>query len=218
MKSAVLLLTLSMMLFCSFCPASETSSYSVTGDQIYLENCLSQTDKRYASFLLALGLLKQRNAKILVETGTARGGMSNFVGDGGSTIIFAHWANQNSAFFYSVDINPESVMIAQNAVLPYADSVDVICADSIAFLSNFNQPIDFLYLDSYDFDFADPLPSQQHHLNELKAAYSRLHKNSIVMIDDCDLPYGGKGKLAISFLLEKGWNIIFSGYQVILAH
>lgn len=54
------------------------------------------------------------------------------------------------------------------------------------------------YLDSFDFDISNPLPSQKHHLKEIEAAYDKLTDNSVVMIDDCDLPGGGKGKGVIS--------------------
>lgn len=88
--------------------------------------------------------------------------------------------------------------------------------DSIEFLKNFNRPIDFLYLDSFDFDAQNPDPSQQHHFKEIMAAYPSLTKKSVVMIDDCDLPHGGKGKLVIEYLLNKGWKIAASNYQVLL--
>lgn len=215
MKLVFSILTFSLLLFL-LSSASAITHQRITGNQKYLENRLHATDKRYASFLLALELLGKRDAKILVETGTARFGDQNFVGDGGSTIIFAHWSRDHDASFYSVDIDEMSVINAQNSVKEYSKNVAVICSDSIEFLKNFSQPIDFLYLDSYDFEFGNPLPSQQHHLHEIEAAYSKLHKDSIVMIDDCDLPHGGKGKLIIAYLLERGWKVIHEGYQVIL--
>lgn len=55
-----------------------------------------------------------------------------------------------------------------------------------------------------------------HHCREIIAAYPWLTPHSVVMIDDCDLPYGGKGKLAIEYLTNRGWVIFRSGYQVIL--
>ena len=182
----------------------------------FLANRLPHKDKRYESFLTVLKLLKQRHAVILVETGTSRGGISNFEGDGGSTIIFGHWASKNDALLYSVDISLESILIAQAASKLYEDHIQFTCEDSLAFLREFNQPIDFLYLDSYDFEYDNPAPSQEHHLKEIQIAYPYLHADSVVMIDDCELPHGGKGKLVIEYLLDKGWEIVFKGYQVIL--
>lgn len=153
-------------------------------EKYYIYGRIENENKRYVTFLGALEILKDRNAKILHETGTARDGVRNFTYDGGSTIIFADWAYHNDAILYSVDINPGAVESAKEATQQYSTNSHVICEDSIKFLKEFNQPIDFLYLDSYDFDFNNPNPSQEHHLRELVAAYPKLHQQSIVMIDD----------------------------------
>ncbi len=161
-------------------------------------------------------MLKQRNAKVLVETGTARLGDRNCRGDGCSTVIFGDWAKQNNAILHSVDIDPKAISAAITATRSFGAHVQPTCGDSVEFLENFPATIDFLYLDSYDFDFANPLPSQLHHKKEIIAAYPHLAENCVVMIDDCDLPHGGKGKYIIEYLLSLDWKIIYSGYQVIL--
>ena len=191
--------------------ANKTTEYSS-----YLMNRIQMDDKRYLTFVSILELLDQRNVKILVETGTARDGDKNFGGDGGSTIIFADWAAQNEALLYSVDISPSAIENAKNVTKIYADHIQLVCQDSIKFLNKFKKPIDFLYLDSFDFDFNNPSTSQIHHLREIIAAYPKLHKNSIVMIDDCDLPQGGKGALVIEYLTSRGWEIFQNGYQIIM--
>lgn len=192
------------------------SFFNAIGPGDYLVNCLGQADKRFPTMFNALYLLEQHHAKVLVETGTARDGDKNFGGDGGSTIIFGKWASQNGAMLYSVDITPSAIENAKKATEVCRDQIQFTCGDSIQFLKEFDQSIDFLYLDSFDFDFGNPLPSQEHHLKEIMAAYPKLHQNSIVMIDDCDLPYGGKGKLAIEYLTSLGWVIFQNGYQVIM--
>lgn len=191
------------------------SSSSFTNSR-YLTSRISTKDKRFTTFLLALNLMKKNGTKTLIETGTARLGCENCKGDGCSTIIFGHFAKDHQIAFYSVDISAEAIASSRNAVEPINPEARLVVGDSIAFLNNFDQPIDFLYLDSYDFEVDNPLPSQLHHLYEIQAAYPRLHEKSIVMIDDCDLPHGGKGKLAIEWLLEKGWKVLLSQYQVIL--
>ena len=184
--------------------------------EAYLHYRLASSDKRYPSFLLALELLKQNHSKTIVETGTSRYGDKGFVGDGGSTIIFGDWARQNDAVFYSVDIDPNAVQMAKNYTSGYGNSVQIYCDDSINFLASFPDPIDFLYLDSFDFELNNPGPSQEHHLKEIIAVYPKLHSNSIIMIDDCGLLHGGKGKLVLEYLDERGWKILYQGYQVIL--
>ncbi len=175
------------------------------------------TDKRYKSFKLALELMQKRKHKIIVETGTSRNGRCNYKGDGGSTIIFSEFSKLNHLEFYSVDISPKNVLRASKAVEEFKPFVEVVLSDSIEFLKNFNKKIDFLYLDSFDFDKENPLQSQRHHKKEIMVAYDKLHENSVVMIDDCQLRYGGKGKKVIDFLMARGWKVIYKGYQVILS-
>jgi hypothetical protein len=86
------------------------------------------------------------------------------------------------------------------------------------FLKNFDRQVDFLYLDSYDYS-DDPevqVKSQEHHLGEFKAIEDRLHGNTIVLIDDCRLPNGGKGKMAVKYMLENNWKILIDAYQILL--
>lgn len=184
--------------------------------ELYLNERIPIEDQRYPTMAAILKLLDERNPKVIVETGTARYGDRNFIGDGGSTIIFSDWAEANNCLFYSVDISPEAILEAKKAIDSAKKNTTLVCEDSIKFLAEFLQPIDFLYLDSYDFDSANPQPSQEHHLKEIKAAYPHLAKNCVIMIDDCLLPHGGKGALVIPYLVSKGWVIYINAYQVIL--
>jgi hypothetical protein len=47
------------------------------------------------------------------------------------------------------------------------------------------------------------------------AAYPFLHQESIVMMDDYFENSGGKVRLVMDYLLERGWKIEMFGYQVI---
>ena len=178
--------------------------------------------KRRDTFRKTLGLLSERKAKILVETGTARIGLRGAKGNGASTIVFATWARENNAVLHSVDNSAESIDGAKAEVVRQAlgECVKWHLKDSLEFLAEFREPVDFLYLDSYDYDKKDTsiqIASQEHHLAEFKAIESRLHENSLVLIDDCKLPNGGKGKLAVEFMLGRGWKVLMSEYQILLA-
>ncbi|MFQ5547413.1 MAG: class I SAM-dependent methyltransferase [Woeseia sp.] len=178
--------------------------------------------KRRDSFRKTLELLSERQAAVLVETGTARIGLRGAKSNGASTIVFGSWAKQNDALLHSVDIAEESINEAKAEVSRQGldDFVRWHLQDSLAFLAAFDQPVDFLYLDSYDYDKDDTSiqrASQQHHLAEFKAIEGRLHENTLVLIDDCRLPNGGKGKLAIEYMLGRGWRILMDEYQVLLA-
>ena len=184
--------------------------------QNILQGKILEHYQRYPTFLYALNLMHERQSQVIIETGTSRYGKEQCIGDGCSTLIFAEWIERNGGVFYSVDISANAILKASNALDMKKKYVNFVHSDSVQFLTHFNQPIDFLYLDSYDFEVNNPSPSQEHHLKEIMAAYPWLWEESIVMIDDCDLPHGGKGKLAIEFLLDRGWKIVAKGYQVIL--
>ncbi len=177
--------------------------------------------KRRDSFRLVLDLLSKTKAKTIVETGTSREGLKGAKSNGAATIVLGRWASLNNAHLHSVDISPESVKNAQAEVNRQGlqDAVSIHLDDSLNFLKNFDLPVDLLYLDSYDYS-DDPIvqkKSQEHHLEEFKRIESRLHENTLVLIDDCDLPNGGKGKLAIDYMKSKDWKVIYDGYQVLLA-
>ena len=53
-------------------------------------------------------------------------------------------------------------------------------------------------------------------VQEINAIEGCLHDDTVILIDDCDLPNGGKGKLVIQYLTEAGWKVHMSEYQVIM--
>ncbi len=181
-----------------------------------LDEFIHPEDPRHATFKAAFALMEERGVKTIVETGTARNGLKNCTGDGCSTPLFAEWASRHDAMLYSVDIDPSAILEASEASAPYESHVHFVTGDSLKFLRHFDRPIDFLYLDSLDFNVAEPHISQEHHLREIIAVYPFLKENSIIMIDDCALPFGGKGRLVIDYLLKRGWTIFLEKYQVIL--
>ena len=191
---------------------------SIHADELdmYMENRLERNNGRYPTFKEALRLISERNVKTIVEAGTARCGDTNFDGDGGSTIIFGHWACDHDATMYSVDISQTHIDIARNVTKDYLSNLFYVLEDSVSFLHNYEGTIDFLYLDSWDYSENAPYPAQIHNLKEILAAYDKLTDDSIIMIDDCNIPGGGKGKMAIEFLLNNGWYTHMNRHQVIL--
>ncbi len=177
--------------------------------------------RRRDSFKKTLQLLEHRQAKIIVETGTSRKGLKGTKGDGAATIVFGKWAKQNNAHLHSIDISEDSVKGSQDEVTcqQLNNFVTVHLGDSLKYLSTFNEPIDLLYLDSYDYSRTDKdiqTKSQEHHLKEFKFAEDKLHGNTIVLIDDCGLPGGGKGKTVVEYMLQKDWEILMNAYQILL--
>jgi Methyltransferase domain/Glycosyltransferase family 9 (heptosyltransferase) len=150
----------------------------------------------------------------IVETGCIRT-KKDWAGAGNSTVLLGEYALWTGGSLVSVDISEHHCDVArqETQMLPM---VRVVCSDSVAFLSAFVQPIDFLYLDSMD-TFVPGSP--EHALKEIQAALQRSHKDSIVVFDDTAWSCGGfkgKGAHAVPWLLSRGWRILFSGYQTAL--
>jgi len=132
----------------------------------------------YHTMKLSLELLIKNNTNkpsTIVETGCSTNQGTK------STTLWDMFVNKYGGNVYSVDLNKHAVLQANQMT---SDNTLVTCKDSVEYLQTFTQPIDFLYLDSYDVDFSNPLPSAQHHLNEFNAVKHLLHKGSIVLIDD----------------------------------
>ena len=91
--------------------------------------------------------------------------------------------------------------------------------------------LDLLYLDSFDVDFDDPLPSVIHHLKELRAIAPLVSLETLVVVDDSpssfigvpdgDKPVqpirppriGGKGRLIAEYADQIGAERLFAEYQ-----
>ena len=171
-------------------PESEQSQNEITYKECMLLG-MKPEFRRYVTNVEAFKLINARGLKNIIETGTSRY-MNNFLGDGLFTVVFGCYAHGTGAKLTSVDINPRNCEVSRNQIRPFSSNVTVVCSDSIPFLENYSGGlIDFLYLDSFDYNFRNPGPSQNHHLKEIQAAYNKLHSQSVVMVDDCDLPGGG---------------------------
>jgi len=177
--------------------------------------------RRRITFKKTLELLDQRGVKTMIETGTSRKGLAGSRSDGAATIVFGEWAQQHGAHLHSVDISEAAIEGSREEVerQELQDSVTLHLGDSVSFLQQFEAQVDFLYLDSYDYSRTDleiQGLSQEHHLKEFKAIEDRLHEQTIVLIDDCGLPGGGKGKTLIEYMRANGWRVIIDAYQVLL--
>jgi len=120
-------------------------------------------------------LVKQnKNSYVFVETGCSAHGTK-------STLLWDKFVNRMNGKVLSVDLNRTAVNITNKLTSP---KTNVTCSDSLIFLPTLTEEIDFLYLDSYDVDFLNPLLSAQHHLKEFNCVKHLLHKGSVVLIDD----------------------------------
>jgi hypothetical protein len=152
---------------------------------------------------------------LIVETGCLRI-PRNWEGDGQSTFMFDALARVRGGFFFSVDVNIESIETARKAC---SSSTNLVLGDSVATLHNlaalFARPANLLYLDSYDLDPQNPMPSAIHHAMELFAASPLIGPGTIVCVDDYGVgsQTGGKGLLLDPYFSAIRAEILHSGYQ-----
>jgi hypothetical protein len=183
------------------------------------EELLKGSPERAPTFKKALEFLDRTKPSVLVETGTSRGrfdiNLPSICGDGASTLIFAIWCSKNNAKIYTIDIDPQCIANCKMNIgaLGLMDYVEFVVSDSVAYLNDCElQDLQFLFLDSYDFDYSNPYPSQYHHLKEYLAVKNKLHTNCCILIDDCDLPHG-KGFVVEQELVRDNYKLTQGGYQ-----
>lgn len=117
-----------------------------------------QLDGRFFTMKAALNLYLQRTGKLIVETGCAR--QEDDWGAGMSTVAFADVCNAYGGQVITVD-NSEAHLQTCVDMLAKRDLgkfVTPTCSDSVRFFDQYQgEPIDLLYLDSYDYPYGDLL-------------------------------------------------------------
>lgn len=199
---------------------------------------------RHPTMKAALNLFMQNNGSTIVETGCCRA--KDDWGAGLSTVMFGDFCTTYNKKIFTVDISESNMQICKQLTLEYNNVINYNVNDSVAFLKNFKNTIDLLYLDSYDYPYGELLEvyggklnidnaikilksmsdeeivqkhwsiikdSQEHCLNELLASLDKLAHKCAILIDDCDLPGGGKGRLAKDWLLKNNYTCVLDLYQ-----
>jgi hypothetical protein len=162
-------------------------------------------------------VLSRPERPLIIETGCLRI-PGNWAGDGQSTFMFDAMSDETHGHFFSIDITLESIDTARSAC---SSGTQLICNNSIAALHTLaelvNRPASLLYLDSFDLDISNPLPSAIHHLMELTAARPLIGQGTIVCIDDYMINghEGGKGLLVDQFFSQIRTRVLYTGYQKI---
>lgn len=172
---------------------------------------------RSSTFAELFKLMQQMQSWTIVETGCYRG----IRADGQSTIVLGMIAKFFKSRLISIDINNEHCLAAKKIVEDHdLQSSVIICnSDSVEWLSTMPQKIDVLYLDSF-WSMENPDAGQRHHIAEAGAAFGKLSKKCLVLVDDCYSEYlkdGGKGGMAVPFLLDRSFKVEMKDYQVLLS-
>ena len=167
--------------------------------------------------LHSINLLKKyTHEKIILEIGSIRSKMEHDINDfnpcccndGHSTYF---WKKYTNADIYTVDIdnNCKNIIDTDERL----DGVKSYTDDAIEFAKNFDKKIDLLFLDAWD--IIDGSPYAEKHLEIYNILKYKLSKNCLLLIDDTDINFGGKGKLLIPVLLQDGFKCIFNKRQTL---
>ena len=151
-----------------------------------------------------------------IETGTIRG-EEDWGGAGFFTYLCGAYVHRRGGRLDSVDLSPVNCRFSREWTQVYGDSVAVHEQDSLAFLASAQGPVDVLYLDSLD--TTEPNHAA-HALREAQLGERLVHDRSLILFDDSPWHAGaftGKGATAIPYLLDRGWRILYAGYQVVLS-
>ncbi len=199
---------------------------------------------RFVSFSICVDHLQTITKPNIVELGTCRSFVDGKF-EGCNSPDIKYWNKDDSSkwdwgagcfglLFGSlskVDITTVDLMSSHIERFKHmADSLNIkytaVVSDSVNFLKTTNKKFDLIYLDTGDMWPIDPTCQLQ--LDEAKTLIEKdlLNKNGLILIDDVlngtpreqgDLSNTlGKSELAIPYLLENGFEIIFEGYQYIL--
>jgi hypothetical protein len=183
----------------------------------WFDQAFSQSSgQRFLTWRAAFVLFADRQGSTIVETGCQR--HADDLGDGFSTTKIMQVLNQlNRGVLHTVDISKESIAVGKAAVekIGGADRVHFHLSDSVEFLKQFAEPIDFLYLDSWDYSDEEKQRTacQRHQLREIEVAYDKLSTGAVVLLDDNQHPGGGKTKLSKQFLAERNWLCLIDWHQ-----
>ncbi len=170
---------------------------------------------RIKSFEKIKELIKDRKINI-VETGSVRGLEEHSrMGDGWSSYHWLEHAHNTGSNVWTVDIQQHAINLTnklKEQYFPDVTTFTAVTSDSIKFLQEFDQPIDLLFLDSYDYCGPEEniIKCHQHSLSEVKAAWDKLSSGCYVLIDDVfNNAWDGKGKVSIPYLLDNGFELVY---------
>jgi hypothetical protein len=133
----------------------------------------------YTSFEGAFEYLTKMKDPVILETGSSRWGTN-------STVLFDSYIRYYGGRLWSVDIDEPTINMVRQYMSP---STTMVCNDSVTFLrewvaSNPGVQANFVYLDSWDIEWRNPGPAEEHGLAEFNAILPALRKGSVVLIDD----------------------------------
>lgn len=194
----------------------------------FFESMTSRLNEREVSFRKMFQYLDSCVAPInIIETGCVRL-ENNWEGDGQSTVLFDRYVSQRGGHVWTVDINKNAVdvcrgLVSDNTTVTHSDSVKYLHQLAKEFIEQ-DRHINLCYLDSFDLDWQNHVPSSLHHLKELTAIMPIIRPDTLVVVDDspggthtdfkiCNELVVGKGQFVAQFAKHIGVDPYFLHYQ-----
>jgi len=173
---------------------------------------------------------------VYVEIGTSRNG------DDGSTRTIAGWAQARNTTLITVDLDPVNCEFVCDMNLPNTTVVNSTGEQYLQARSHSEQPISFLYLDNFDWnwhpekteDFVleqqlryrefgielNNVNSQRAHLMQAITALDHMTERSLIVCDDTWYNlwwghYSGKSGAVVPFLMNHGFEVLYTHEQPI---
>lgn len=141
---------------------------------------------RYTTFNIALNLLNQQHPNpTIIETGCQR--QKDDIGGGMSTTIFAEYLSRYNGKLISVDLSPQSCLVAKQVIAPFIEhkvNISIIESDSVKFLAEYQGSCDLLYLDSFDYPYGELLNKYGGQTDIVKAEKLLWDKNPELLIEE----------------------------------
>ena len=162
---------------------------------------------------------------VLIEIGTTREEVSGQ----GSTRQLAEFCQRQGIDFITVDMDPHNTQMANQLFQRLGAPFQAVTMKGEDYLREFAGPIDFVFLDAYDFDhgghsalrqsryerfLGGRIDEQQCHQMHLECAQSlavKLAPKGVICLDDTwrdQSTWTAKGTLAVPYLLEHGFGLL----------
>lgn len=171
------------------------------------------------------------DGKNMIEIGCTR----EIIKGQNSTYHLSKLCKEKNAYFISVDMDPDNISNVNNYLIDMG--FNGICSKGEDFLEKFNENIDYVYLDAFDYDHGNHSEKRKKsyivnlniqlsdnachkmHLICCQILNKKMKKNGIICFDDCWLSnnkWCGKGTTAVPYLLNSGWKIICNENKALL--
>lgn len=182
-----------------------------------IEGADGRLEHRLPTIRKVVEMFDESPPRVMVETGCQSSVL--LYAKGMSTCIFGALAEKYGALLYTIDISKENLEECRKYSKNYSGYIRYINGNSLEVLKEFDNEIDFLYLDSYDFSPGVEEESRLHQFKEIKLAYPKLSDKSIVLLDDAyvqmwfgyrlnNIDIQGKTYYSHRFLLENNAECI----------